>query len=74
MDTGAGPSPTADTQKDEQSVLSKDAFDPSAQADDSVEGVAAADNDPSQDMREDSRRVVSPKYTLLSSHNTNPAQ
>jgi hypothetical protein len=68
MDTGAGPSPTADTQEDGQFVLSKDAsgrslpsedaLNPDAQADGGVEGVAAADYDPSQDMREDSRRAA----------------
>jgi serine/threonine-protein kinase PRP4 len=68
MDTGAAPSPTAETQEDGQFVLSKDAsgpslpledaLDPGAQADGGVEGVAAADYDPSPDMREDSRRAA----------------
>ena len=65
--TGAAPSPAPIAQPEEQFLLSKqpgtaqsfaDPLDTKAQIDGGVEGVAAADYDPSQDMREDVRKAA----------------
>jgi hypothetical protein len=67
-DTGAAPSPIALEQDDGQFMLSKDPNslqspldedpDARAQVDGGVEGVAAADYDPSKDMRDDVRKAA----------------
>jgi hypothetical protein len=66
--TNAAPSPIAISQDDGQFVLSKDpnslqspldeGLDARAQIDGGVEGVAAADYDPSKDMRDDVRKAA----------------
>jgi hypothetical protein len=65
--TGAAPSPTAISQDEGQFMLSKDPtslhspvedLDARAQIDGGVEGVAAADYDPSKDMRDDVRKAA----------------